>query len=180
MDSQTEANLNRLSGDVHFLTAPFRFIWHSILWILFLTAAPLLYLTIPFLLIAFDPHGYFSVLAGIYMLLGPLIAAFWMLVSCHWPTVRRARLEGRLSTWREDAGGYGRTMPKAFGFMFLGLFGSMIAEIVFCGMFSVPNGNPWGAALYFATAPFATFAPVILLWLFRRMRRQKEYRRIDG
>jgi hypothetical protein len=104
------------------------------------------------------------------MALGPFVCAFWTLVSCHWPAVRKAHREGRLHEWRDDAGGYRRTIPKAFAFMLLGLFGSIFSEFVFGALFRVPNGDPWGAALYFAAAPFATFAPVLLLWLIRWMR----------
>jgi hypothetical protein len=65
---------------------------------------PLFYV-IPFFCIAANPQDNFSGLAQLYFWLGPLSAAFWMLVSCHWSTVHRARLEGRLATWRESEGG---------------------------------------------------------------------------
>ena len=42
MDSRTEANLNRIASDVHFLTAPLRFIWHALLLTLFILSFPLL------------------------------------------------------------------------------------------------------------------------------------------
>ena len=42
MDSRTEANLNRIASDVHFLTAPLRFIWHALLVTLFILSFPLL------------------------------------------------------------------------------------------------------------------------------------------
>ena len=65
---------------------------------------PLLYV-IPFFCIVANPQDNFSGLAQLYFWLGPLSCAFWMLVSCHWPTVRRAQREGRLATWRESEGG---------------------------------------------------------------------------
>lgn len=42
MDSRTEANLNRIASDVHFLTAPLRLIWHALLLTLFILSFPLL------------------------------------------------------------------------------------------------------------------------------------------
>ena len=42
MDTRTEANLNQLAGDVHFVTAPLRFIWHAVLVTLFILSFPLL------------------------------------------------------------------------------------------------------------------------------------------
>ena len=168
MDANTQ-----LASDVHFLAAPLRFVWRSLLWLLFFLFAPLLYSTVPFLLVALEPHADFSVLALVCMALGPFAASFWMILACHWPTVRQAQREGRLDTWREDAGGFSRTLPKSIAFMFLGLFGSAAAEAVFCSLFSVPSGSPRGVAAYFAAAPFATFAPVLLLWLLRRARGRK-------
>jgi hypothetical protein len=134
---------------------------------------PLLYV-IPFFCIVANPQDNFSGLAQLYFWLGPLSAAFWMLVSCHWQTVRRAQREGRLETWREDAGGYSHTIPKAFAFMLLGLFGSLLAEIAFLVLFTLRPGNPYRDMLWFAILPFATFAPVILLWLSRWMRGRKQ------
>jgi hypothetical protein len=133
---------------------------------------PLFYL-IPFFRIAANPQDNFSGLAQLYFWLGPLSAAFWMLVSCHWPTVHRARLEGRLSTWRETEGGIVRTVTKAAAYMFAGLFGSFFFEIAFLFTFRLRPDNPYGEALWFAILPGATFAPVILLWLRRWTRGRK-------
>lgn len=165
--------VTQLASDVHFLVAPLRFLWRSLLWLIFLFFAPILYLTVPFVLIALEPHAYFPVLALVYMALGPFVCAFWMVVCCHLPTVRKAHREGRLREWRDDAGGYRSTIPKAFAFMCMGLVGSIFSEVVFCALFRVPSRSPWSAAMYFAAAPFATFAPVILLWIIRWMRSRK-------
>ncbi len=40
MTSRTEANLDQLGSDVHFVTAPLRFLWHALLWLLFLASRP--------------------------------------------------------------------------------------------------------------------------------------------
>jgi hypothetical protein len=134
---------------------------------------PLLYV-IPLFCIAANPQGNFSGLAQLYFWLGPLSAAFYMLVSCHWPTVHRARLEGRLDTWRESEGGMLCTVIKATVYMFAGLFGSFFTEIAFAFAFRLRPGNPYRDMLWFAILPFATFAPVLLLWLRRWTRGRKQ------
>jgi hypothetical protein len=134
---------------------------------------PLLYV-IPFFCIAANPQDNFSGLAQLYFWVGPLSCAFWMLVSCHWPTVRRAQREGRLATWRESEGGIVCTVLKAFVYMVLGLFGSFFFEITFVVVFRFRPGNPYRDMLWFAILPFATFAPVLLLWLRRWMRDRKQ------
>jgi hypothetical protein len=134
---------------------------------------PLLYM-IPFFCIVANPQDDFSGLAQLYFWLGPLSCAFWMLVSCHWPTVHRARLEGRLSTWRDSEGGIVCTVLKAFVYMVLGLFGSFFFEITFVVVFRFRPGNPYRDMLWFTILPFTTFAPVLLLWLSRWMRGRKQ------
>lgn len=138
---------------------------------------PLTYV-IPFFCIAANPHDNFSGLAQVYFWLGPLSAAFWMLVSCHWPAVRRARLEGRLATWRESEGGIVCTVAKSTLYMFGGLFASYVFEVLFVLAFSyVPYSVASGVAretLGFVIFPFATYAPVILLWLWRWRRGRKD------
>jgi hypothetical protein len=96
---------------------------------------PVLYV-IPFFCIAANPREDFSGLAQLYFWLGPLSCAFWMLVSCHWPTVCRAQREGRLATWRESEGGMLHTVTKAAVYMFAGLFGSLFFEITFLVVFN--------------------------------------------
>jgi len=134
---------------------------------------PLLYV-IPFFCIAANPQDNFSGLAQLYFWLGPLSAAFWMLLSCHWPTVRRAQRQGRLATWRESEGGIVCTVLKAFVYMVLGLLGSFVFEITFLVVFSFRPGNPYRDLLWFTILPFATFAPVLLLWLSRWVRGRKQ------
>jgi hypothetical protein len=133
---------------------------------------PLFYL-LPFPLIAASPRSNFSWLAQAYIWLGPLSGAFWILLSCHWQTVRRAQREGRLATWRDSEGGIVCTVTKATVYMFAGLFASFVFEVAFAFVFRLRPGNPYQAALWFALLPFATFGPVILLWLRRWMRSRK-------
>jgi hypothetical protein len=58
--------------------------------------------------------------------------------------------------------------------MFAGLFGSFFFEIIFVVVFRFRPGNRYRDMLWFAILPFATFAPVILLWLGRWMRGRRQ------
>jgi len=162
-----------MKGIVGFLT---RMLVINIVLVPLMVLGPLLFV-VPFFCIAANPQDNFSGLAHLYFWLGPLSCAFYMLVSCHWQTMHRARLEGRLSTWREDGGGIVRTVAKATLYMFGGLFASYVCEVLFVLAFSyVPHSAVSGVSrefLAFAIFPFATFAPVILLWM-RRWQRGRE------
>jgi hypothetical protein len=67
----------QLADDVHFLTAPLRFIWRSILWFVFLFFAPAIFLVVPLAVVHFFPGddaiGLLKVLLGV---LGPFACAF--------------------------------------------------------------------------------------------------------
>jgi hypothetical protein len=90
MDATTQ-----LANDMHFLTAPLRFIWRSILIFLLLFFAPLLYWTIPFACIAVDPNSDFRMLVFAYMALGPFVSAFWTMIVCMVRRYRRMTSDGR-------------------------------------------------------------------------------------
>ena len=98
-----------MKGIVRFLV---RMIVLNIVLVPIMALGPLLYV-IPFFCIVANPQDDFSGLAQLYFWVGPLSCAFWMLVSCHWPAVRRAQREGRLATWRESEGGMVCTVTKA-------------------------------------------------------------------
>jgi hypothetical protein len=136
---------------------------------------PALYV-IPIFSIAANPQDNFSGLAQLYFWLGPLSAAFYMCVSCHLPSVCQWRREGLLKTWREDHGGLLHTAAKSTLYMFGGLFLSYLFEVLFVLAFSrVPFSSRVAREVAgFALMPFATFAPVILLWLCRWMRNVRE------
>jgi hypothetical protein len=159
-----------MKGIVRFLV---RMLMLNIVLVLIMVLGPLFYV-IPLFCIVANPQDSFSGLAQLYFWLGPLSAAFWMLVSCHWPTVHKARLEGRLETWRESEGGIVCTVLKAFVYMVLGLLGSFFFEIAFVVVFRFRPGNPYRDMLWFTILPLATYAPVILLWLSRWMRGRKQ------
>ncbi len=165
MDANTQ-----LANDVHFLVTPLRFIWRSILIFLFLFFAPLLYWTIPFVCIAVDPNSDFRMLAFAYMALGPFVSAFWAMIVCMVRRYRRMTSDGR--PYQRSLGG----VAAAFGFMLIGFFGSLAAELLFCFLCGVPtyssdvavNAAHWN--LWFAGAGIAVFSPLILLLAWRLLK----------
>src|SRR5271157_462698 len=112
MDANTQ-----LANDVHFLTAPLRFLWRSILTFSFLLLAPLLYWTIPFAFVAIDRNSDFRMLVFAYMALGPFVSAFWTMIVCMVRRYRRMTSDGR--PYQRSLGG----VAAAFGFMLFGFFG---------------------------------------------------------
>jgi hypothetical protein len=178
LDSRTDANVNQLAGDVHFLTAPLRFLWRSLLWFVFLLFAPLLYWTIPFAFIAVDPNSDFRMLAFAYMALGPFVSAFWTMILCMVRRYRRLTSDGR--PYERSLGG----VAAAFGFMLFGFFGSLAAELLFCFLCGVPtytsdiavNAAHWN--LWFVGAGCSVFFPIIVLLAWRLLR--SAFRRNGG
>lgn len=144
----------------------------------FMVLAPVGFVVLPLALIAAHPQDNFSGLAQFFVWTGPLSCAFWMLVSCHWQSVRQWRRMGRLNTWRQDHGGLLRTVTKATVYMFAGLFGSFCFEILFLCVFRFAPYSLFSSAsrfaLWFVLFLFSTFAPVILLWLVRWWRGRRE------
>jgi hypothetical protein len=143
--------------------------------ILFFTSAPLLYVTVPFWVIL--THKNDAAVADtvtVYLVCAPFVCGFWMTVICHWQTVRLAQAQGRVKNWRDSEGGMFCTVGKSIGFMVMGWFGSALAEFAFCGAAGNLLHSTTGRLEFFAMAPFAVFAPVILLLLRRWMRGRKQ------
>jgi hypothetical protein len=140
--------------------------------LIFGLSAPVLF-TVGAMWLAWRYPQYASTWAVVYLFVGPLACAIWMVFICHWHTVRRARKEGRLRTWRQDEGGYIRTVGKSFCFMIAGFFGSALAESVLTYTAHRVSLIPKHLMLFFVVAPFAVFAPVLLVLLSRWVRRDK-------
>jgi hypothetical protein len=148
-----------------------RFVVINIVVVLFSLTAPLIY-ALPVAFAAIGDKSLSSSLIELEMLTGPFVCCFWMIIICHWHTVRKAQREGRLATWRESEGGMGNTVAKSIGFMFLGFFGSLISILVFGSVKyfvfnSLVNHNYFARLAFFAMAPFAVFAPVWIVLLRR-------------
>lgn len=133
---------------------------------------PALFL-VPFVLIAKYPTSDFTWLAVTLFWIMPISAAFYTNLTYHWLSVRRYRqINGTPKGWRDAHGGIWRTGITSIVIMFGALFASYLFEVLFVLAFSrVPfSSGSTREVAGFALLPFATFAPVILLWLCRWMR----------
>jgi hypothetical protein len=120
-----------------------------------------------------------STWAPAYFLLGPFACAIWMVLICHWHSVRQWQRQGKDlgimgSNWREAHGGVVCTVGKSVWFMVSGFFGSGIAEGIFIiAAYLLFRHDPTreSVMIYFAIAPLFVFAPVLLVLLSRWIRR---------
>jgi len=140
--------------------------------ILFGLSAPLLF-TVGALWLALRFADYASTWAMIYLALGPFACCIWMVFISHWPDW--------VADWKaRRAGGYiarsfderVHASAKGVGFMVSGFFGSLLAEGVFTYAAHRLDVIPNHLVLYFAVAPFAVFAPCLLVVLSRWMKRE--------
>jgi len=148
MDANTQ-----LANDVHFLTAPLRFLWRSFLILLFLFFAPAIMLVVPLLVVHYFPGddaiGLLKVLLGV---LGPFACAFWLVIASAYPAARQAVREGR----HYRAGLLGHI--KAIAFMVIGFFISAAAML-----YVVRSARDDSDTIWFIKAYLAVFSPIIIL-----------------
>jgi len=163
MDANTQ-----LASDVHFLTAPLRFILRSILWFIFLFFAPAILLVVPLAVVHFFPGddvtGLLKVLLGV---LGPFACAFWLVIASAYPAARQAVREGR----RYRAGLLGHL--KAIAFMVIGFAMSAAAMLYVARSARDDSDTVW-----FVKAYIAVFSPILLLVGWRALR--SAFRRKGG
>jgi hypothetical protein len=146
----------------------------------FFASAPFLYVTVPFwFLLHVAKLEVISDMLTVYLFCAPFVCAFWMTIVCHWQTVQKARLAG-VRDWREAEGGMCRTVAESFGFWFLGFFGTIAALFVFCHFAHPLIYTATGRLEFFALAPFAVFAPIWLVLLYRWTRSRKREDFISG
>jgi len=151
-----------------------RMILLNIVLILFFGSAPLLYLAVPFwFLLRVTKLSVISDMLTVYLFCGPFVCAFWMTVVCHWQTVQKARRAG-VRDWREAEGGMVCTVGKSFGFWFLGFFGTIATLYIFCHFAGHLLHTTAGRLEFFAMAPLAVFAPVLMVWLYRWNHERRE------
>lgn len=149
MDTGVAKNIDQLAGDVHFLAAPFRLIWHLIIIFVLLFVSPLIFGVVVFGLIL-DRHfglvvrhwllslGWFPPIWACQFgnpltnedvwalkialgVFGPFAFAFWLAVITRWREVRRTRSR-RGVLWANIRGLLGMVMS----------FAGMFASLLFC------------------------------------------------
>jgi hypothetical protein len=124
-------------------------------------------------LIRQNPTADYTWLALTLFWVTPISSAFYTNLSYHWTSVKQwQRQGGQPGMWNRDNGGLVRTGFRSIVIMFSAWFASYVFEVLFVLAFSrIPFSSGLKREVAgFALMPFATFAPVILLWLCRSMR----------
>jgi ABC-type glycerol-3-phosphate transport system permease component len=132
---------------------------------------------VPFILITKNPMADYTWLALTLFWVTPISAGFYTNFYYHWTSVKQWRREGgKPGQWNQDNGGLFRTGLRSIAIMFGAMFASYVFELVFAIAFSrvsMPSAMA-REIIGFGLMPFATFAPVILLWLCRWMRNVRQ------
>jgi hypothetical protein len=147
----------QLANDVHFLVAPLRFIWRSILTFLFLFFAPAILLMVPLLVVHYFPGddniGLSKVLLGVF---GPFAACFWFLICCEFPKFYAAARDGGHVT--TGVGFHLRAIGKM---VFAFLMSGALAFYVGVPRFNIASAD--SDSLWFIEMYLAVFSPLFLL-----------------
>jgi amino acid permease len=91
MQGRSEANLNQLASDVHFITAPFRFLWHMFLWAGFLLVIPIIFIAIVVFGLPYISGDELSLLKVLEVVLGPFAFTLSWIIFTHFSHHHRAR-----------------------------------------------------------------------------------------
>lgn len=140
-----------------------RIILEQLLIFSLLLIAPVLYIVVPIIALAVTSDGdLLGGLAFVYLLFGPLVASFWMVITRMYSRHQRLTADG--SPYHSSFKG----MFIACGWMIAGLLLSAVFEFLFVWVFHFPKtGDTIGWILWFTAAPFTAFSPVFLGWILR-------------
>lgn len=129
--------------------------------ILFGLSAPLIY-TVGAWYLAWQYPQYAGYWATAYLFTGPIACTIWMLFIAPFGFDRKKF-------------GFVRRHARYMGFGISGLLGSILAETVLMVVMMelFPRGGNNHLMLFFTLAPFAAFAPVLLVLLSRWIRRDE-------
>ena len=83
MRGLAESNRNQLASDVHFLTAPLRFIWGMLMWAVFLLLSPFLFLGVLVFGIHFMSRDEIGLAKVLLVVVGPFAFDFWWITIRH-------------------------------------------------------------------------------------------------
>jgi len=158
MDASTQ-----LANDVHFLVAPLRFLWHALLWLVFLLLAPAIFAIVPVLAVKYASPDEIWLLKWVFGVLGPFAAAFWFVIVAMIPAHNRGER------------GLGFHF-KSFGSMAFGFLVSAAAMFFFATYYDVAYN--WNDAAWFTGAWLALLSPFALLVVWRLLR--SSFRREGG
>jgi len=150
------------------LTRLGQFILMQIAILAFLAAAPALFVVLPFAMLA-TGHGNLGGLAFLYCLAGPFVSAVW---TAFFMSIRRVLRTTEFGNRNASCGM--RVQVASCGWALFGFLGTVVAAAIFVFLFHSVSSSP---TAFFALAPLAVFAPIVLLWVFGDTRRRARYRR---
>jgi hypothetical protein len=101
MRGLAESNRNQLASDVHFLTAPLRFIWGMLMWAVFLLLSPFLFLGVLVFGIHFMSRDEIGLAKVLLVVVGPFAFDFWWITIRHVSSRYKAK---RLIAERSQSG----------------------------------------------------------------------------
>lgn len=147
------------------MDAILRFIWRSILTVLFLFFAPAILLIVPLLVVHYFPEddtiGLLKVLLGV---LGPFAASFWFLICCEFPKFYAAARNGGHAN-----GGIGFHVKAIGKMVFAFLMSGALAFYVGAPRFNIASAE--SDSLWFIEMYLAVFSPIFLLLAWRLLKR---------
>lgn len=151
MDTNTQ-----LANDICFLVAPLRFLWHALLWFLFLLLAPVVFAVVPILSVRYASPDEIWLLKWAFGVLAPFVAAFWYVIIAMIPKLNR--------------GEHGLAFQfKAFGSMAFGFVVSAGSMFLFAANYDVQYN--WDDRGWFTGAWLALLSPFALLYVWRLVKR---------
>jgi hypothetical protein len=151
MDTNTQ-----LAHDVHFLVSPLRFLWHALLWFLFLLLAPAIFVIVPVLALKYASPDDIWLLKWLFGVLGPFASTFWFLIIAMIPA--------------HDRGERGLVFQlKAFGSMAFGFVASAGAMFLFATNYDVRCN--WDDRGWFTGACLSLLSPFAVLYVWRLLKR---------
>jgi hypothetical protein len=141
---------------VHFLTASLRFVWHALLWFLFLLLAPAIFAIVPVLALKYASPDEIWLLKWLFGVLGPFASASWFVIVAMIPA--------------HDRGERGLFFHlKSFGAMALGFVTSAGAMFLFATNYAVRYN--WDDRGWFTGAWLALLSPFLILFMWRLVKR---------
>ena len=150
MDTNTH-----LATDVHFLVAPMRFVWHALLWFLFLLLAPVIFAIVPVLALRYASKDDIWLLRWLFGVLGPFASTFWFLIIAMIPAY--------------DRGERGLFFQlKSFGAMAFGFVVSAGAMFLFATNYDVCY--VWDDRAWFTGAWLCLLSPFLILFVWRLLK----------
>ena len=142
---------------MEFLRASGRFILTQLAILGFLLLAPAILVGVSLFAIAGGAGSNPGFLAFFYMAAGPFVSAVWTAFFMSLRRVLRMTTFGNRTAY--DSFSF-RTQAISCGWALYGFFGTLVAEVAFNLSFHAVSKSP---TVYFTVAPFAVFAPLLLL-----------------